>query len=198
VLAQLARGTMRGKIAQLEEALDCSFLTSEHTAVLRMMLTTINYHTAQIEELTARIEVLAQPYLQQIGQMDAVHSTGRTSAQDVIAEVGADMTVYSRRLRLHLRLRRCIRGRPHGDPAPERLALVRRALRRRAGQARVNGHHRRLRWRPAARRLPAPLASWPVPRPSCCGLPVSARFWPEAGDPVSGPERRSSAMAADS
>ena len=27
VLAQLARGTMRGKIRQLEEALDCSFLT---------------------------------------------------------------------------------------------------------------------------------------------------------------------------
>jgi transposase len=94
VLAQLARGSMRGKIARLEEALDCSFLTEEHAAVLSMMLTTIDYYTAQIDELTAKIEVLAEPYLHQIEQMDAVHGTGRISAQDVIAEIGVDMTVF--------------------------------------------------------------------------------------------------------
>jgi hypothetical protein len=33
-LAQLARGTTRGKISRLEEALDCSFFTGEHAAVL--------------------------------------------------------------------------------------------------------------------------------------------------------------------
>ena len=89
VLAQLARGSMRGKIARLEEALDCSFLTEEHAAVLSMMLTTIDYYTAHIDELTAKIEVLAEPYLHQIEQMDAVHGTGRISAQDVIAESGS-------------------------------------------------------------------------------------------------------------
>jgi transposase len=94
VLAQLARGSMRGKIARLEEALDCSFLTEEHAAVLSMMLATIGYYTAQIDELTAKIEVLAEPYLHQIEQMDAVHGTGRISAQDVIAEIGVDMTVF--------------------------------------------------------------------------------------------------------
>ena len=47
-LAQLARGTMRGKIARLEEALDCSFFTAEHAAVLAMMLATIDHYTAQI------------------------------------------------------------------------------------------------------------------------------------------------------
>src|SRR5215472_12580592 len=94
VLAQLARGTMRGKIARLEEALDCSFLTEEHTTVLRMMLGLIDSYTAQIDELTAKIEVLAEPWLPQIGQLDAVHGTGRISAQDVIAEIGTDMTVF--------------------------------------------------------------------------------------------------------
>jgi transposase len=94
VLAQLARGSMRGKIARLEEALDCSFLTEQHAAVLAMMLATIDYYTAQIDELTAKIEVLAEPYLPQIEQMDAVHGTGRISAQDVIAEIGVDMTVF--------------------------------------------------------------------------------------------------------
>ena len=42
-LAQLARGTMRGKITRLEEALDCTFVTEEHAAVLAMMLATIDY-----------------------------------------------------------------------------------------------------------------------------------------------------------
>ena len=94
VLAQLARGTMRGKIRQLEEALGCSFLTEEHTAILAMMLAAIDYCTAQIDELTARIEVLAEPYLHQIEQLDAVHGAGIISAQDVIAEIGADMSIF--------------------------------------------------------------------------------------------------------
>src|SRR5215813_11518341 len=51
VLAQLARGTMRGKIARLEEALDCSFFTDEHVAILGMMLAVIDHYSAQIEAL---------------------------------------------------------------------------------------------------------------------------------------------------
>jgi transposase len=94
-LAQLARGTMRGKIHQLEEALDCSFLTPEHVAILTMMLAAIDSFTAQIDELTARIETLAEPWLHQITQLDAVHGVGTISAQDVIAEIGVDMTVFA-------------------------------------------------------------------------------------------------------
>jgi transposase len=94
VLAQLARGTMRGKIAQLEQALDCSFLTPEHVAILAMMLAAIDSFTAQIDQLTAKIEVLTEPWLHQIQQLDAVPGTGILSAQDVIAEIGVDMTVF--------------------------------------------------------------------------------------------------------
>jgi transposase len=95
VLAQLARGTMRGKIARLEEALDCSFLTEEHVCILNMMLAAIDGFTAQIDELTARIEILTEPYLRQIQQLDAVHGVGAISAQDVIGEIGVDMTVFA-------------------------------------------------------------------------------------------------------
>jgi transposase len=94
VLARLARGSMRSKITQLEEALDCSFLTEPHTAILAMMLAAIDSFTAQIEDLTARIEVLAEPWLRQIEQLDAVHGVGPVSAQDVIAEIGVDMTAF--------------------------------------------------------------------------------------------------------
>jgi len=93
-LAQLARGTMRGKIARLEQALDCSFFTAEHAAVLAMMLTTIDHYSAQIQALTATIEALIEPYLRQAGQLDAVHGIGQVCAQDIIAEIGADMTVF--------------------------------------------------------------------------------------------------------
>ena len=94
VLAQLARGTMRGKITRLEEALDCSFFTGEHVAILTMMLAAIDSFTTQIGQLTARIQTLAEPWRHQIEQLDAVHGAGRISAQDVIAEIGVDMTVF--------------------------------------------------------------------------------------------------------
>ena len=59
-----------------------------------MMLSLIDCCTTQIEELTAKIEVLAEPYLHQIAQLDAVHGAGRISAQDVIGEIGVDMTIF--------------------------------------------------------------------------------------------------------
>jgi transposase len=93
-LAQLARGSMRGKIRRLEEALDCSFFTGEHASVLAMMLTTIDHYTAQIEALTAKVEALTEPYLAQISQLDAIPGIGPVCAQDIIAEIGADMTVF--------------------------------------------------------------------------------------------------------
>src|SRR6266404_5834231 len=94
VLADKARGVMRGKIARLEEALDCAFFTGEHAAVLAMMLATIDHYTTQIDNLTAKIEVLAEPYLHQIRQLDEIDGVGPVCAQDIIAEIGTGMTVF--------------------------------------------------------------------------------------------------------
>src|SRR6266481_3682572 len=88
-LAAMARGKMRGKIRRLEEALECSFFSAEHAAVLAMMLQVIDHYTAQISQLTATIEELAEPYLPQIGQLDAVPGIGTICAQDIIAESGS-------------------------------------------------------------------------------------------------------------
>jgi transposase len=94
VLAQMARTRMRGKIRQLEEALDCSFFTEQHAFVLAMMLANIDHLTAQIKELSAKIGVLCEPYAHQIAQLDAVPGFGIITAQDIIAEIGVDMTVF--------------------------------------------------------------------------------------------------------
>jgi transposase len=94
VLAQLARGSMRGKIAHLEEALDCSFFTGQHAAVLAMMLTVIDGHTTAIDALSARIEELTVPWLHQIAQLDAIPGFGIITAQEIIAEIGTDMAAF--------------------------------------------------------------------------------------------------------
>jgi transposase len=58
------------------------------------MLATIDYYTARIDELTVKIGALCQPYEHQIAQLDAVPGTGVITAQDIIAEIGVDMTVF--------------------------------------------------------------------------------------------------------
>jgi len=94
VLAQMARTRMRGKIAQLEEALDCSFFTGQHAFILQMMLANIDHLTAQIVELSKKIDVLCEPYERQIAQLDGVPGFGIITAQDIIGEIGVDMTVF--------------------------------------------------------------------------------------------------------
>ena len=93
-LADLARGVMRRKLALLEEAMDCSFFTPEHAFVLQMMLGNIDHHTAQIAVLDERIAVLCEPYERQIAQLDGIPGFGVASAQDLIAEIGTDMTAF--------------------------------------------------------------------------------------------------------
>src|SRR5260370_22785423 len=94
VLADKARGVMRGKIARLEEALDCSFFTPEHAFVLQMMLDSIDQLTAQIQVLDGKIADMCQPYEQQIEQLDGIPGFGITTAQDLIAEIGVDMRAF--------------------------------------------------------------------------------------------------------
>jgi transposase len=90
-LAEMALGVMRRKIAALEEALNCSFFTEEHAFVLAVMLDNIDHYSAQIAVLDERIAALCEPYERQIAQLDAIPGFGVKTAQDLIAEIGADM-----------------------------------------------------------------------------------------------------------
>jgi transposase len=106
-LAQMARSRMRSKIRQLEEALDCSFFTEQHAFILQMMLASIDHLTAQIADLTQKIGTLCEPWLHQIDQLDAVPGYGVITAQDIIAEIGADMTIFPTAGHLCSWARRC-------------------------------------------------------------------------------------------
>ena len=93
-LAEMARGVMRRKTARLEEALDCSFFTEEHAFILEMMLDSIDQLTAQIEILDDKIAEMCKPYERQVEQLDGIPGFGITTARDLIAEIGTDMSVF--------------------------------------------------------------------------------------------------------
>jgi transposase len=117
VLARLARGRMRVKHAALVEALTGRF--DDHHAELAWMLPDqIDGLTAQIGRLTTRIEALiaaipaargvdpdsttgpgaglgdGAPALPAIDRLDEITGIGRGTAQDILAEVGLDMSRF--------------------------------------------------------------------------------------------------------
>jgi transposase len=93
-LAGLALGRARRKAARLREALDCSFFTSDHAWLLKVMLARIDQYTAEIAQLTARIGELCQPWERQLAQLAAIPGVSERTAQDLIAETGVDMTRF--------------------------------------------------------------------------------------------------------
>ena len=92
-LAQLARGTMRTKTRILEEALTGHF-DDHHAFICQMMLARIDGLSAQIEILDAKVEQMIAPYSRQVTQLDEVAGVGKTSAQELIAEIGTDMSRF--------------------------------------------------------------------------------------------------------
>ena len=95
VLAQLARTRARRKIAELEAALEgAEFFTPAHAAVLARMLARIDRLNADIDELTEVIERLLAPYGEQLQQAGSMPGWGPRTAEDAIAETGADMTRF--------------------------------------------------------------------------------------------------------
>ena len=88
VLAKMARTRMRGKIRQLEEALDCSFFTQEHAFILAMMLANIDHLTAQIKELSAKIDTLCEPYARQIASWTPSPASGSSPPRTSSAKSG--------------------------------------------------------------------------------------------------------------
>ena len=93
-LAQLARGSMRGKTAALEEALTGHF-SDHHALICAMMLSTIDALNSQIEQLSARIETLIAPFADQVAQLDEISGIGPIGAQEIIAEIGLDMSMFA-------------------------------------------------------------------------------------------------------
>jgi transposase len=93
VLAQLARKRMRVKIPELTEALTGRF-DDHHAFLVSLHLNLMDQHTLAIEELTARIEVLIEPYRAARDLLTTIPGISIKVADVIVAETGADMTRF--------------------------------------------------------------------------------------------------------
>jgi transposase len=87
VLAQLAKGTMRSKIADLSMALEGRF-SDHHALMCRLHLDHIDYLEAAIARLDARIEVMMEPFQCWRDLLATVPGIGRHASAALISEIG--------------------------------------------------------------------------------------------------------------
>lgn len=93
VLADLAVPQMRGKRDQLAQALQGRF-EDHHAFVVGMHLRRIAEHDAAIAEVTERIEVVIEPFRGFRDLICTIPGISTTVADVVVAETGADMSVF--------------------------------------------------------------------------------------------------------
>jgi len=92
-LAALARRNISAQASVLQEALTGHF-TEHHAFLLGMMVDRVDALTAQIDTLTTRIEKAIAPFAAEVAQLDEIPGTGITTAQEIIAETGTDMSRF--------------------------------------------------------------------------------------------------------
>lgn len=92
-LAELAKGTLRGKRGALLRALTGTF-NEDDAKLLRVELNVIADLEAQLEKLDALIEAKARPFEQIIQRLDTIPGINRVLATDLLAEIGPDMSAW--------------------------------------------------------------------------------------------------------
>jgi transposase len=95
VLAQLARGRLRDKIAELERALQ-GHVRETHRTLLNMHLEHIDELNRKIEALSEEIERLLIPFdpSDALARLTTIPGVNRRIAEVILAELGTDMTRF--------------------------------------------------------------------------------------------------------
>jgi transposase len=92
-MAQLARGKLRAKIPQLEQA-----LVGQVGAHQRFLIAQQLVHIDTLDQIIARVSAeiaeRVHPFAQEIAQLDGVKGVGQRTAEAVVAEVGVDMSRF--------------------------------------------------------------------------------------------------------
>ena len=92
-MAQLARGKVRAKIPQLEQAL-VGLMGPHQRAMIAWQLGHIDDLDALVAAVSADITARLRPFALQAAQVDTVTGIGPVTAETIIAEVGVDMTRF--------------------------------------------------------------------------------------------------------
>jgi len=92
-MADYAKGTLRAKRKQLEQALH-GFVTDHHRTLLAMLLRQFDALESDIEYLEAEIRRRLTPHQDVVDRLAEIPGFGEVSAWTVIAELGLDMNVF--------------------------------------------------------------------------------------------------------
>lgn len=92
-LANFAQRQLRGKIPELEKALE-GHVTEHHQFMLRLLWKQLAQEEELIAELDAKIDEYVRPFAEKIERLDAVPGVDRRVAVTVLAEIGTDMKPF--------------------------------------------------------------------------------------------------------
>jgi transposase len=93
VLANLARGRMRSKIADLTMACAGRF-GAQHALMWTLHLEHIDHLTDMIARLDTRIDEACLPFASQTTLLATIPGIGERAAQVIVSEIGVDMTRF--------------------------------------------------------------------------------------------------------
>ncbi len=93
VLAQMAKGRMRGKIDRLEKALSGHF-GAHHAVVCRQIIDPIDFLDHSIAALTEEVTTRLVPFEAAVTIVTSLPGISRRTAEVIVAETGADMSRF--------------------------------------------------------------------------------------------------------
>jgi transposase len=93
VLADLARGKLRKKLAALRQVLAGRF-RPHHAFLVGQLLAHVDYLDEAIATVSEEVDARLVPFASQLSQLDTVHGIARRTAEVILAEVGPDMRPF--------------------------------------------------------------------------------------------------------
>jgi transposase len=92
-VAELARGKLRSKMPELRRALDC-VVAEHHRMMLRDQLARLDRTGQEIARYDAVLADMVQPYTEDLELLGTIHGIRRTSATEIFAELGPDLSSF--------------------------------------------------------------------------------------------------------
>jgi transposase len=92
-MADLARGRLRSKRADLERALEGRFKATQQF-IVNELLCQIDGLDESIARFDAEIEKLCVPFERAVAHADTIPGIGKTAAQAILGEIGTDMSAF--------------------------------------------------------------------------------------------------------
>lgn len=93
-IAELAKGRMRTKLEELEQALSGA-VTDHHRFLLGEQLNLVEYYEMFIERLSAEVEKHLVPFQKEIEILDSIPGVSQRTAEVMLAEIGTDMSRFA-------------------------------------------------------------------------------------------------------